>query len=133
MFNWFGMLVVLTTLAGIIWVILSAVWLLRRSRLTKLKRIAFGFMCVGALIPAVILLLWSWSRRHNFAAEGWIEGIAIWLWPTSIELMALDSPGPQPWSGIAMVYAISILGNIGAYGVAGFIVGWLAASVKRAT
>jgi hypothetical protein len=134
MFNWFGMLIVLATLTGVVWVTLSAVWLLKRASLTTLKRIAFGFICLGALIPAVILLLWKWAFRHgNFAAEGWIQGIAIWLWPTSIELMALDSPEPQAWSGIAMVYAVSILGNIGIYGVAGFIVGWLAASVKRAT
>jgi hypothetical protein len=125
-------LLLLATLAGVAWIVFLAVWLLRRSRLTTLKRVAVAFMCLGLAIPLVILPLWTWINQHgSSAAQGRIQDIALTFWPTSIELMALDSPGPPNWIAITIVYAVSILGNIGAYGTVGFIVGWVVAHIKQ--
>lgn len=52
-----------------------------------------------------------------------IEEIALSVWPTSIELMALDTQSPPPWSAIVFVYGFSILGNVGIYGMIGLVVG----------
>lgn len=119
-----GPLILSATLAGLVWAILLAAWLFKRSRLTIPRKILLGFACAGVIVPAAILPVWNWINLHgSFSTKARMDHFALALWPTSIELMALDSPGPPPWSAIAFVYGFSILGNIGAYGTAGLIVG----------
>jgi len=124
--KYIGPLVLLFTLAGAVCVVLLTVWLLTRVRLTTFRKIALAFICAGAIVPIAILPAWVWINRHGgFSAIGGIQDVTIALWPTSIVLMALDSPGPLPWSTIAFVYGFSMLGNVGTYGIVGLIVGWL--------
>jgi hypothetical protein len=125
-------LILLATSVGVVWVVLSAVWLLRCSRLTAFKKIALTFICLGAVVPIAILPVWYWfGRQGNFAAVGRMAHVAAALWPTSIELMALAPPGMQRWSAVAFVCAFSILGNVGAYGIVGLIVGWVYVGCSR--
>ena len=55
------------------------------------------------------------------------------LWPTSIMLMA-GEPG-DTFSATAVVFGMAILGNVGAYGFVGLIVGsvWAFVSTRRAS
>jgi len=130
--KYIGPLVLLATLVGVVCVVLLAVWLLSRSHLTTFRKIALAFMCAGAVVPIAILSVWFWTDRHgNPSAIYGIERVARVLWPTSIELMALDSYEPSPWGTIAFVYAFSTLGNVGAYGTVGLTVGWVFVRFRR--
>jgi hypothetical protein len=105
--KYIGPLVQLATVAGVVWIVLAIVWLVRRP-LTTFKKMALAFMCVGAVVPAAILPVWDWINLHgSLSAMGRVQDIALAIWPTSIELMALDSTGPPPWSAITLVYTLS--------------------------
>jgi hypothetical protein len=127
-----GPLVLLSTLAGVVFVVLLAIGLVRRIRITGFKKIVLAFMCAGTIVPLAILPLWLWTNQHgSLSAQIRVEDVVEVLWPTSISLMALDSPGPAPWDTVALVYGLSILGNVGAYGVVGLIVSPLYVRLKR--
>ena len=129
--NYIGALVLLVTLAGVVWVILFVVLLFKRSRFTTFKKVVFGFAFAGVVIPAAILPVWNWSNHPGSFLFGLrIEYVALALWPTSIELMALDSPH-ESWSSIAFVYGFSLLGNVGLYGTLGVIAGWIFVSLPK--
>lgn len=121
--KYIGPLLLLATLAGVIWLILSVWWLFHRKQLTGFRRVVLAFVGIGALIPFVILTVWYWINTHGtFRAAGGIQDVAMRVWPTSIELMALDAPAPGPRiSSIVIIYSLSILGNIGVYGAAGAV------------
>jgi uncharacterized membrane protein len=126
-FNYFGFLVLLSTLVGAVWIALLIRWLLNRQRLSGFRRILLACISAGAIVPIAISLTWMWIRRYGSpSTESTFEIVAITLWPTSIELMALEGPSPDLWNSIAsitLVYGVSILGNIGIYGVVGIIFG----------
>lgn len=119
-----GPLILLSVSAGIVFVVLLAIGLLKRIRLTAFKRIVLAFMCAGTVVPLAILPLWFWINRHgSLSAQVKVEDIVAVLWPTSIALMALESPAP--WGTVVFIYGLSILGNVGAYGAVGLVVGSL--------
>jgi hypothetical protein len=122
--EYIGPLILLATLAGLVWVILGVWWLIHRKQLSALRRIVLVFAGIGVLVPLVTLLIWDWINAHgSFSAMGTIQDVALRIWPTSIELMALDSPAPGPTlGGVVLVYSVSTLGNVGIYGTLGFIV-----------
>ena len=128
-----GQLILVSTAAGLVWVFLLGWWMFGRARFTTFKRLAAVFMFAGAVVPLVMLPVWFWLNRHpTWRASGGFEELVTRVWPTSIVLMALDSPTPVPWSTIIFVYAFSILGNVGAYGAVGLIVSWLYVRLRRA-
>jgi hypothetical protein len=91
--KYIGPLVLACTAAGLVWLIVVAWWLLGRKQLSVFRKIALVFVCAGAAVPIAILPIWDWINAHgNLAAMGRIQDVAQTLWPTSIELMALDSP-----------------------------------------
>jgi hypothetical protein len=121
--KYIGPLLLACTAAGVVWLVVAAWWLLGRKRLSLFRKIVLVFVCAGAGVPIAILPIWDWiNAQGNLAAMGRIQDVAQTIWPTSIEL-ALDSPGGAHWNAIAAVYAISILGNMGAYGIVGLAVG----------
>ena len=82
-------------------------------------RFTFGFWVaawasVGLLIP-IAALTGYWLFDTMFGS-----GIAI-FWPSSIFLMALDSPTPPPFWTAAPVVALSVLGNVFIYSVLGSV------------
>jgi hypothetical protein len=122
--RYIGPLILLSTAAGLLCVVLAAWWILGRHPLTGFRKVAATFICAGAVIPVAILPVWFWLDRHRpWGSSGTFESFAVTLWPTSIVLMGLEGPDPQPWSTIAFVYAFSILGIVGVYGTAGLLVG----------
>ena len=116
-FNYISFLIVFFTLVGAACIVLLTWWLLSRVRLTTFRKITIAFICAGVIVPVVILPIWFWNGNTAF------ESVAVTLWPTSIELMVLSYAGRDSWISDALVYGISILGNIGVYGVAGIILG----------
>jgi len=127
-----GPLLLASTLMGLLLLPLSAVWLIRRG-LNSFKKIAVSFISLGAVVPAVIAPTWSWIDKHGSpSVVDVIERVALWLWPTSIALLALDSPQPLPWSTIAFVYGSSIVANIGLYGTVGLVIAMVYNHAARA-
>lgn len=120
---YFPLLIQIPAIAGALYVILTIIWLLSRAPLSSFRKIALAFMLTGAIIPLVVLLLALAVRD--------ISGVAIVLCPSSILVMGLEGPTPQPWSTIVFVYGFIILCNVGLYGTVGLIVGWAYARFRR--
>lgn len=88
-------------------------------------RFTFGFWIAGwagagLLIP--IAALTYFSLFHAGAGDGLLA-----VWPSSIFLMALDSPRPLPLWTVAPVMTVSVLGNVFIYSAVGSIL-WLPVS-----
>lgn len=113
---YFPLLIWFPAVAGVLYVVLTIIWLLSRTPLNSLRKIALAFMFTGAIIPLVILLLALVGRDVSLVASV--------LCPSSIVTMGLEGPTPQPWSTIVLVYGFIILCNVGLYGTVGMIVGW---------
>ena len=130
--NYIPWFVLLSTVMGGFCVVLLICWLLGRAPLTTFAKIALGFMFAGAIIPVAILPIWFWINAHGSpSATGGIQHVAVMLWPSSFVVLALDASEPAPWSTILFVYLFAILGNVGAYGTVGLIVGWVYVRFNR--
>jgi hypothetical protein len=121
--NFYGILFTSSIILGALWLIISVWWLVRRSSFSDFRKAAMAFVLAGVIVPFVLISVWVRGTE--------IEGIAPFLWPTSIMLMALDQPSPSPVSSIALVYGMSILGNIGIYGTAGLPLSMLYARLRQ--
>ncbi len=128
-----GLLVLLSFGMGVVCSTLLIIWFVRRRPLTDFNKIAVAFILLGAIIQIANLLVWFWINAHGtLPVMGVIQDIALWLWPSSIVLMALDEPAPGPsWGAILFIYSIGIFCNIGTYGAAGLVVGRLCIACKR--
>ncbi len=72
----------------------------------KPRRAAGLAAVAGLMVPAVCL---ATGFSHPLATGAWLG----WIWPSSIQLMVLDSH--PPWPVVALIVAISIGINIISY------------------
>ena len=71
------------------------------------------FAGTGLLIPALILLYWTFSKT---GAER-----EMVLWPSSLMFMGLDGPNPRLIIDIVIVYAIAWIENVVLYAIIGVL------------
>ncbi len=88
---------------------------LRRERRGRVLKMIVAFGAIGLLIPSAVTALDL--IRHNDSIES-----ARFLWPSSIMLMALDSP-TESASNTIFVFGMAILSNVGLYGFVGLCAG----------
>ncbi len=105
--------------------ILTLFWMfayvfLARGRGNYTRRMLVCFGLVGLLIPS---LLGLWSLINIVPADP-----VYYLWPTSFVLGAGEY-GDALWY-IILIFSVAIIGNIGAYGIVGFFVGWVYSRIR---
>jgi hypothetical protein len=71
------------------------------------------FAGTGLLIPALILLYWTFSKTG--------AGREMVLWPSSLMFMGLDGPNPRLIIDIVIVYAIAWIENVVLYAIIGVL------------
>jgi hypothetical protein len=89
-----------------------------RRKHTRAMLVGFGF--VGLLIPSLAGL---WSLTNIVPPDA-----VYYLWPTSFVLGAGEH-GDRLWY-IVLIFSVAVLGNIGAYAVVGFFVGWIYRKIR---
>jgi len=93
----------------------------RKSRVWS-SVVALG--AIGLLIPLVYIVVGSIMN----VGAGTLS-LVEWLWPTSIMLIAGERG--DPLSAALVVFGMAILGNVGAYGSVGLIIGSVRALVSK--
>ena len=98
---------------------------LRRGRGSRVLKMVAAFGAIGLLIPSTVTALGL--IRHNDSIES-----ARFLWPSSLMLMALDSPTESALNTV-LVFGMAILSNVGLYGFVGLCAGgiWVWIRPKR--
>ena len=89
-----------------------------RQKYTRKTLARFGF--VGLLIPS---LLGLWSLTNVVPADQ-----VYYFWPTSFVLGAGEYGNPL-WY-VILLFSLAIIGNVGAYGVVGFFIGWVYSRIR---
>jgi hypothetical protein len=108
---------------ALVFVFLPYCWL-RRRRKGSLRKIVLAFVLAGTCVPLIMTPVGNIVSRHGgIDAERSFDKFALVLWPSSMYLMALDTPVPPPVSSIALMYAISAAANAGWYGSLGLLCG----------
>ncbi len=82
----------------------------------KPRRAAWLAALAGLLVPAVCLAA---GFYHPLATGAWLA----WIWPSSIQLMVLESQ--PPWPVVTLVVAFSIAINIVSYAAFGWLLAFL--------
>jgi hypothetical protein len=72
------------------------------------------FAALGLVAP-VILTVQYLAFGVSFGDSAYL----LWVWPTSIMFMALDSPGPAPTSTVVAIYCVAFLENCALYATLG--------------
>jgi hypothetical protein len=89
-----------------------------------MKKWIVGWALLGLLVSLTCELLW---RIGGMGFGSW----TVYIWPSSIFLLALDSPTSVPTSTVVFVWTLSVVANVVAYMVVGAVI-WSVFRILRA-
>lgn len=99
--------------------------------MSTFKRVIVAAILAGGVGPVLLtpLVVWLDVHPHGRVAP-WVELLFMYLWPTSVMLMA--GAGTQPLTGPYWVLlSLAVLANIIAFGAAGLLLALAYAAVRR--
>jgi hypothetical protein len=92
--------------------------------------IAIYFFRLGAVIPLILLLLWSVFLEHApTGAQDRFISLAFVLWPTGMQILVV--PHPESGLGHALTIAILVIENAILYSIVALAVHWIVVRVRH--
>jgi hypothetical protein len=92
--------------------------------------IALDFFRVGAVIPLILLLLWSVFLEHApTGVQDRFISLAFLLWPTGMQILAV--PHPESSLGHVFTIAIFVIENAILYSMMALLVHWIVVRLRH--
>jgi hypothetical protein len=84
------------------------------------------FAALGLVAPVILTVQYLVFGR-SFGDSSYL----LWVWPSSIMFMALDSPEPAPTSTVVVIYCFAFLENCALYATVGVFLWPIASFLLR--